>query len=117
MSDPWGESWSDNPNAPRIPYLLYVDEKSYFAGFLVGAILYGTQTRAPVSHFRFVRSIQHSRGCRCSLLSMYERAAQSRQSHSMGHEVGTSGPHYRHVLVCDDILGNVPRCSIPLIHR
>lgn len=33
--------WSDNPNAPKIPYWLYVGEKAYFAGSLIGAILYG----------------------------------------------------------------------------
>ena len=36
--------WSDNPNAPQIPYLLYFVEKATFAGTLLGAIFYGTPT-------------------------------------------------------------------------
>ena len=42
MSHSWGPSWSNNPYAPQIPLALYIDEKANFAGFLVGAILYGT---------------------------------------------------------------------------
>ena len=34
--------WSDNPNAPKIPYILYFNEKANFAGSLVTSILYGT---------------------------------------------------------------------------
>jgi hypothetical protein len=37
------KSWSDNPNAPQIPYSLYFAEKANFAGFLIGAIFYGTK--------------------------------------------------------------------------
>ena len=33
--------WSDNPNAPKLPYHLYFDEKAGFAGYFVGLILYG----------------------------------------------------------------------------
>lgn len=42
MSDPWKTIWSDNPNAPQIPLPLYLDEKEYFAGFLICPMLYGT---------------------------------------------------------------------------
>jgi len=41
MSDSLETPWSDNPNAPKIPYWLYFGEKVYFAGSLIGAILYG----------------------------------------------------------------------------
>ena len=41
--DPDEQSWSDNPNAPMISYHVYVAEKGYFAGFLIGSILYGTR--------------------------------------------------------------------------
>ena len=41
--------WSDNPNAPDIPYFQYVDEKIVFAGTLIGSILYGTR-RTPTPH-------------------------------------------------------------------
>ena len=42
MSDSQERPWSDNPNAPRIPYWLYLQEKSRFAGVFLGSILYGT---------------------------------------------------------------------------
>ena len=38
----WGTPWSTNPYAPQIPYWLYFAEKANFAGFLIGAIFYGT---------------------------------------------------------------------------
>ena len=41
MSDAQQKSWSDNPNAPKIPYGLYFLEKAYFGGVLFGLILYG----------------------------------------------------------------------------
>lgn len=41
MSGPWGEPWSNTPNAPQIPPWLYSYEKDNFAGRLVGAIVYG----------------------------------------------------------------------------
>ena len=34
--------WSNDPNAPKIPYALYIDEKAAFAGTFIGSILYGT---------------------------------------------------------------------------
>ena len=48
MSNPATMPWSDNPNAPNIPRILYLGEKAYFAGFLLGAIFYGTQTYTSV---------------------------------------------------------------------
>ena len=33
--------WSDNPNAPEISHDQYLKEKAYFAGILIGLILYG----------------------------------------------------------------------------
>lgn len=35
--------WSNNPNAPDIPNWLYLGEKAYFTGFVIDAMLYGTQ--------------------------------------------------------------------------
>jgi hypothetical protein len=51
--------WSDNANAPQIPYPLYIAEKSMFAGVLIGAILHGMSTHAvidphPHRPFRFI---------------------------------------------------------------
>ena len=42
MSDSQKKPWSDNPNAPKVPHHLYLDEKANFSGDLVGSILYGT---------------------------------------------------------------------------
>ena len=42
MSDFQFVPWSDNPNAPKIRYDLYLLEKVGFAGELIGSILYGT---------------------------------------------------------------------------
>ena len=39
--------WSDNPNAPKIPYNLYFQEKVTFAGDFVGPTLYGTSKGLP----------------------------------------------------------------------
>lgn len=33
--------WSANSNAPQIPYVLYIEEKTNFAGNLIAAIFYG----------------------------------------------------------------------------
>ena len=61
MSDSSIIPWSDNPNAPKIPYWLYYVEKVYFAGFVIGAVFYGTVTctsaRALVSCSRFTLGI------------------------------------------------------------
>jgi hypothetical protein len=48
MSDSSEKPWSDNPNAPQIPYLLYFAEKANFAGILIGAILYGMSTHVHI---------------------------------------------------------------------
>ena len=34
--------WSNNPSAPKITHRLYLREKNWFAGHLIGAMLYGT---------------------------------------------------------------------------
>ena len=44
MPNSAGKLWSDNPYAPHISDVLYVAEKNYFAGALIGAIFYGTPT-------------------------------------------------------------------------
>ena len=56
------QPWSDNPNAPKISYHLYVAEKGYFAGFLISSVLYDTRKdphlhaylSVPTSFVRFV---------------------------------------------------------------
>jgi len=41
MSDSQDQPWSNNTNAPKIPRYLYLQEKANFAGYIIGAILYG----------------------------------------------------------------------------
>lgn len=41
MSNSAEKPWSDNPNAPQIPHILYFAEKASFAGALIGIIFYG----------------------------------------------------------------------------
>jgi len=36
--------WSNNPNAPKIPYSVYLEEKATLAGSLTSSILYGMTT-------------------------------------------------------------------------
>ena len=43
MYDSQEKLWSDNPNAPKISYNLYFQEKVTFAGDFVGPILYDTR--------------------------------------------------------------------------
>ena len=57
MSDSQQEPWSNNPNAPKILYRTYFQEKVSFAGNFICSILYGTckkSTPCPCS-FDFVR--------------------------------------------------------------
>ena len=42
MSSSQQKPWSDDPNAPKIPYGLYFDEKVNLAGHFITSILYGT---------------------------------------------------------------------------
>jgi hypothetical protein len=111
------QSWSNNPYAPQIPYLLYFAEKVTLAGILLGAIFYGTSIYTPVylrSPFRLVhRSRDHDR----PVLPMYECVALSRQSQKWGRPVGTRGPHHYHVRVCDSGGRVEPRPSIHFRRR
>lgn len=43
MSDSQQNPWSNNPNAPKIPYDAYFSEKADLTGILIASILYGTQ--------------------------------------------------------------------------
>ena len=50
--------WSDNPNAPKVPYDLYLYEKAWFAGGFIASIFYGTpKTSRPPIHPHFVSFI------------------------------------------------------------
>ena len=52
MPDSQEQRWSDNPNAPKIPYPLYAEEKADFAGMLIASILYGTPKTPSPLHVR-----------------------------------------------------------------
>ena len=54
MSVSTEKPWSGDPNAPQIPFSLYIEEKEDFAGFLMGAISYGTLTHPPAPVFTLI---------------------------------------------------------------
>ena len=47
MSDPQEQPWSNNPDAPKIPYYLYDTEKATLAGSFLSSILYGMPETHP----------------------------------------------------------------------
>jgi len=77
MSDSHLKPWSDNPNAPKISYDRYFEEKVYFAGVLLGSILYGErEARSPTrlsADIHFV-SLIYSRNRHHAVLPMHLRA-------------------------------------------
>lgn len=78
MSGSQESPWTDNPNAPKVPYYLYIEEKAYFAGILVASILYGSCQAVPPTHLsnriQSVCSVR-SRDPGRAVLPMYDRAA------------------------------------------
>ena len=105
MSDSHELSWSDNPNAPNIPYRMYSAEKTWFAGTLISLILYGMRKRSPLTHspthaHRLVGSV-YSRDAHRAILQMHERAIQPRPSQGGERQVGACVLHRLHVLVGD----------------
>ena len=89
MSDLRFKLWSNNPNAPKIPYGVYLAEKGNLIGYLLSSILYGT-LRVPPLHARlsvltsFVRLISGMLivlffGCVTALLNpVYRRGERVR---------------------------------------
>jgi len=49
MSETQLKPWSDNPYAPKIPYIIYSSEKTGLAGIFVASILYGKSYTPPPS--------------------------------------------------------------------
>ena len=49
MSNSQQRPWSDDLNAPKIPYDLYFEEKGNLAGIFIGSILYGMRETPPAS--------------------------------------------------------------------
>jgi len=50
MSDSQETPWIDNPNAPKVPHWLYIEEKAYFAGIIIASILYGSYKAAQFAY-------------------------------------------------------------------
>ena len=118
-SDSSQKPWSDNPNAPQIPYGLYFWEKATVAGNIIGAIFYGLQTHMSVYSIlaHLVYSINCSRYRHRTLLSIYGSPVRSRQSQEGRCEMGTRDLHCPHVLVCDRIHRNELSHPIHFFHR
>ena len=74
MSDSHQKPWSDNPNAPIMPYDLYLYEKALFAGNLVNVIPYSTCRKPPPPSVRahFVCPT-YSRDCHRAVLQIHRR--------------------------------------------
>ena len=59
MSDPLETPWSSHPNAPKIPFKLYLAEKESLIGLFIAVIFYGAPARSRSSRL-FDRSFQGS---------------------------------------------------------
>ena len=110
--------WSNGPNAPPISNFLYIQEKGYFLGSVIGTLFYGTLSHvSKATHVHLVHLVNHSRDRCRSVLSMHERAIIPRPSHNEGRPVGIYSSRRCHVLVCDDRGGDRPRHSLNCLHR
>ena len=74
MSNTQTKPWSDNPNAPKIPYGVYFAEKADFIGLFLSAILYGTSKTLPPTRQLIRVQFVRSRDSHCAILPMYGRA-------------------------------------------
>ena len=90
--------WSNNPNAPQIPYPLYFREKATLDETFIAAILYGLSSLHPPTRVQRVFLTFNPRDCYCSVLPMYKCIAESSQSCGRGYQVGTHVAHCDHVL-------------------
>jgi len=120
MSDSQEQPWSDNPNAPKIPYDLYFGEKATFAGILIGSMFYGTYKTFPPKRRPVDAHIAYSVNSRDryrAILPLYGGAPRPRKSQEGGYQVGTRLLHRGHVLVCDRVHRDEPERSIHFLHR
>ena len=105
MAESQFKPWSDNPNAPKIRYDLYLWEKINFAGDLVSSILYGTRKislpTCPSTHPCSLLRLAHPRNAHHAVLRLYHCTLQSSLSQRRGHQVGPRVLHCDHVLVGD----------------
>lgn len=109
MSSSQQKPWSDNPNAPKISHRVYSQEKAYFAGALIGAILYGTRkTRPPTRPPTCAYFLVYPRGRHCDVLPMYGRVVEPSLSQKGGRQVGGHLLHVGHILVRDRVYRDEP---------
>ena len=120
MSDSQQKPWSNNPNAPKIPHVLYFQEKANLAGILIASILYGTQKTPPPT------SPPTRAHCACSIyyrdnhrvvLPMYCCIAQPRTSRGGAYQVVARILHRGHILVHDCTQRDAAQHPIHLLHR
>ena len=97
MSDPPGNPWTDNPNAPHFYYDEYLFFKEEFAGYLISTIFYGLPAHQFIDLCSPYLFDHNPRNCCCSFLSMHERVAQSRNLQKECHQMGICVPHHSHV--------------------
>ena len=117
MSDSSETSWSNDPNAPKIPPSLHLAEKETFAGALIGAISYGTLIHIP-AHPHSPRLLDPPfRHRHCYVLPMYWRVAQSHQPYSKGYEVGAHCPHCGNVPIYHYTNRDLPKRFIRYVHQ
>ena len=120
MPDSQEQSWSDDPNAPKITHYLYFREKAGFAGYLIGSILYGTlkvppPMRPPI-RAHFVRSVC-TRGSHRAVLQMYSRTVYPYPPQRGAYQVGTRILYRGHVFCCDRANRDVPQQAFNFLHR
>jgi len=77
MANTQEQSWSDDPNAPKISPTVYFEEKASFAGILIASMLYGTRGNfsLPVCLSTFALFVLYSRGSYRGVFPMHGRAA------------------------------------------
>ena len=120
MSDSQQKPWSNNPNAPKIPYVLYFQEKANLAGILIASILYGTRktpppTRPP-THAHYACLIYHRDNHRV-VLPVYGCIAQPRTSQGGAYHVVARILHRGHILVCDHTQRDAAQHPIHFLRR
>ena len=112
-------SFSNNPYAPDIPYWLYFAEKTNFAGFLIGAIFYGTQPDLRVgldSPAHFVCPVGF-RDRHRPVLPMHGRVVQLYLPGEDCNQVELCRLRFHHVLVRDDLHCYGPQPPVHFLHR
>ena len=105
MPDSQQKPWSNDLNAPKIPYDLHLREKNNVIGTFISSIFYGTRkTSLPTRPYirPYLVCLACSRDGRYVVLQMYGRSVQPRPSQGGVCQVGAYILHRGYVLVCDN---------------